>query len=52
MKKIYVKSLKEFKEKYLPNDVEKEIYDIQDPKELGKRIAEKIYNKNKHILFR
>lgn len=50
-KKIIVFSLKEFEEKYLPNESSKEIYQIDDPKKLGIMIADKIYKKNKHILF-
>ena len=49
--KVIVTSIKEFKDKYLPNDSSKEIYQIEDPKKLGIMIAEKIYEKNKHVLF-
>lgn len=50
-KQVIVSSIKEFKDKYLPKDSSKEIYQIDDPKKLGIMIAEKIYEKNKHVLF-
>jgi hypothetical protein len=49
--KFTVKSVKEFKEKYLPNDYEEEKYLIKDPQKLGSEIGEKIYDKNKHIIL-
>jgi len=50
-KTIIVKSLKEFKEIYLPQKDNSEFYNMSDPKKLGIVIANDIYEKNKHILF-
>jgi hypothetical protein len=46
-----VKSLREFKEKYLPIDIEKEKSKTLNPQNIGIEIADKIYDKNKHILL-
>jgi hypothetical protein len=50
-KPIIVTSLKEFKKKYLPKEEKENLYNIDDPKRLGFEIAERIYEKNKHVLF-
>ena len=51
LKKETVKSLREFREKYLPMDIEKEKEMRNIPKDIGVETAEKIYDKNKHILL-
>jgi len=50
-KKSSVKSIREFKELYLPFEVAKEKYFLSDPLKRGVEIGEMIYDKNKHILF-
>lgn len=46
-----IKSLKEYKETYFPEKAKKESFSSNNPKKLGILLAEKVIDKNKHILY-